>query len=129
MGRKRGRGIINRFFSSTHPLIVRSGRASDAVDMQNAHTQLASIIACLLVVCALYTLTSPLYYLPSATLILIIFVAGWSLVEFQEAKCLYRVKRDECFVWSASFASTLGLGGLHGLIASLLCCLFALMWQ
>ncbi|POM71060.1 Sulfate Permease (SulP) Family, partial [Phytophthora palmivora] len=69
---------------------------------------LASIITCLIVVLSLYTLTSTLYYLPSATLASIIIVAGWTLVEFREAKWLYRVKRDEFFVWAASFVMTLG---------------------
>ncbi|OWZ01590.1 Elongator complex protein [Phytophthora megakarya] len=98
-----------------------------AVNMQNAHTQFASIITTLIVILSLYTLTGTLYYLPRATLASIIIVAGYTLVEFKEAKWLYRVKRDEFFVWTASFILTLGLGVLEGLIASIICSVLALM--
>ncbi|KAL7691863.1 putative SLC26A/SulP transporter, STAS domain superfamily [Plasmopara halstedii] len=118
--------VICGFFQGVPPT---GGMSRTAVNLQNAHTQLASIITCLIVIFALYTLTSTLYYLPSATLASIIIVAGWSLVEFREAKWLYHVKRDEFVVWSASFASTLGLGVLNGLIASVLCCILVLMWK
>ncbi|KAG6975847.1 hypothetical protein JG688_00001977 [Phytophthora aleatoria] len=118
--------VVCGFFQAMPPT---GGMSRTAVNLQNAHTQLASIITCLIVVLALYTLTSTLYYLPSATLASIIIVAGWTLVEFREAKWLYRVKRDEFFVWAASFALTLGLGVLNGLIASIICCVLALMWK
>ncbi|KAG3114938.1 hypothetical protein PI125_g5981 [Phytophthora idaei] len=118
--------VVCGFFQAMPPT---GGMSRTAVNLQNAHTQLASIITCLIVVLALYTLTSTLYYLPSATLASIIIVAGWTLVEFREAKWLYRVKRDEFFVWASSFALTLGLGVLNGLIASIICCVLALMWK
>jgi SulP family sulfate permease len=118
--------VVCGFFQAMPPT---GGMSRTAVNLQNAHTQLASIITCLIVVLALYTLTSTLYYLPSATLASIIIVAGWSLVEFREAKWLFRVKRDEFFVWAASFALTLGLGVLNGLIASIICSILALMWK
>ncbi|KAG6594357.1 Sulfate Permease (SulP) Family [Phytophthora cinnamomi] len=118
--------VVCGFFQAMPPT---GGMSRTAVNLQNAHTQLASIITCLIVVLALYTLTGTLYYLPSATLASIIIVAGWSLVEFREAKWLYRVKRDEFFVWSASFVLTLGLGVLNGLIASIICSILALMWK
>ncbi|KAG6617372.1 Sulfate Permease (SulP) Family [Phytophthora cinnamomi] len=103
------------------------GMSRTAVNMQNAHTQLASIVTTLIVIIALYTLTGTLYYLPRATLASIIIVAGYTLVEFKEAKWLFRVKRDEFFVWAASFILTLGLGVLEGLIASIICSVLALM--
>ncbi|KAF1772875.1 SLC26A/SulP transporter domain [Phytophthora cactorum] len=57
------------------------------VNMQNAHTQLASIITTLIVIFPLHS-TGTLYYLPRATLASIIIVAGYTLVEFKEAKWL-----------------------------------------
>lgn len=118
--------IVCGFFQAVPPT---GGMSRTAVNMQNAHTQLSSMITCCLVVLALYTLTNTLYYLPSATLAAIIIVAGSTLIEFQEAKWLYRIKRDEFLVWAASFVLTLGLGVLNGLFASILCCLLALMWK
>ncbi|POM75832.1 Sulfate Permease (SulP) Family, partial [Phytophthora palmivora] len=49
-------------------------------------------------------------YLPDYMLESMVIVAGWTLVEFREAKWLYRVKRDEFFVWAASFVMTLESG-------------------
>ncbi|RLN45354.1 hypothetical protein BBJ28_00015009 [Nothophytophthora sp. Chile5] len=118
--------VVAGFFQAMPPT---GGMSRTAVNLQNAHTQLASIITCLIVIIALYTLTGTLYYLPSATLASIIIVAGWSLVEFREAKWLFRVKRDEFFVWAASFILTCCLGVLDGLIASIVCSVLALMWK
>ncbi|KAG6960697.1 hypothetical protein JG688_00009473 [Phytophthora aleatoria] len=90
--------VVCGFFQAMPP----TGEMSrTAVNMQNARTQLASIITTLIVIISLYTLT--------------------------EAKWLYRVKRDEFFVWAASFVLTLGLGVLEGLIASIVCSVLALM--
>ncbi|KAL4117685.1 hypothetical protein KRP22_013936 [Phytophthora ramorum] len=118
--------IVAGFFQAMPPT---GGMSRTAVNLLNAHTQLASIFTCLIVILSLYTLTSALYYLPSATLASIIIVAGYSLVEFKEAKWLYRVKRDEFCVWTLSFILTLGLGVLDGLIASIVCSILALMWK
>ncbi|KAF1789692.1 SLC26A/SulP transporter domain [Phytophthora cactorum] len=116
--------VVCGFFQAMPPT---GGMSRTAVNMQNAHTQLASIITTLIVIFSLYTLAGTLYYLPRATLASIIIVAGYTLVEFKEAKWLYRVKRDEFFVWAASFVLTLGLGVLEGLIASIICSVLALM--
>ncbi|ETM01872.1 hypothetical protein L917_01583 [Phytophthora nicotianae] len=118
--------VVCGFFQAMPPT---GGMSRTAVNLLNAHTQLSSIITTLIVILALYTLTSAMYYLPSATLASIIIVAGYSLVEFKEAKWLYRVKRDEFVVWTASFILTLGLGVLDGLIASIVCSVLALMWK
>ncbi|KAG3177056.1 hypothetical protein PC128_g17018 [Phytophthora cactorum] len=118
--------IVAGFFQAMPPT---GGMSRTAVNLLNAHTQLASIFTCLIVILSLYTLTSALYYLPSATLASIIIVAGYSLVEFKEAKWLYHVKRDEFWVWTLSFILTLGLGVLDGLIASIVCSILALMWK
>ncbi|KAE8877554.1 hypothetical protein PF003_g38350 [Phytophthora fragariae] len=118
--------LVCGFFQAMPPT---GGMSRTAVNLLNAHTQLSSIITTLIVILALYTLTGALAYLPSATLASIIIVAGYSLVEFKEAKWLYRVKRDEFVVWTASFILTLGLGVLDGLIASIVCSVLALMWK
>ncbi|KAK1942904.1 Sulfate transporter 4.1 [Phytophthora citrophthora] len=118
--------VVCGFFQAMPPT---GGMSRTAVNLLNAHTQLSSIFTTLIVILALYTLTGAMYYLPSATLASIIIVAGYSLVEFKEAKWLYRVKRDEFVVWTASFILTLGLGVLDGLIASIVCSVLALMWK
>ncbi|RLN49266.1 hypothetical protein BBJ29_008260 [Phytophthora kernoviae] len=124
-----GLGIASIVCGFFRAMLPTGGMSCAAMNLMNAHTQLASIITCLIVILALYTLTGTLHYLPSATLASIIIVAGYSLVEFKEAKWLYLVKRDEFAVWTASFILTLGLGVLDSLIASIVCSILALMWK
>ncbi|KAF1327204.1 Sulfate transporter 4.1, partial [Globisporangium splendens] len=118
--------IVCGFFQAMPPT---GGMSRTAVNLQNAHTQVASIITTLIVIFCLYTMTGTLYYLPRATLASIIIVAGFSLIEFKEAKWLYRVKRDEFVVWVLSFILTLGLGVLDGLIGSIIVSILALMYK
>ncbi|GAB9472012.1 Sulfate transporter 4.1 [Globisporangium polare] len=118
--------IVCGFFQAMPPT---GGMSRTAVNLQNAKTQLASIITTLIIIFCLYTMTGTLYYLPRATLASIIIVAGFSLIEFKEAKWLYRVKRDEFVVWVLSFILTLGLGVLDGLIGSIIVSVLALMYK
>ncbi|POM80011.1 Hypothetical protein PHPALM_2204, partial [Phytophthora palmivora] len=57
--------VVCGFFQAMPPT---GGMSRTAVNMQNAHTQLASIITTFIVILSLYTLTGTLYYLPRATL-------------------------------------------------------------
>jgi MFS superfamily sulfate permease-like transporter len=118
--------IVCGFFQAMPPT---GGMSRTAVNFMNARTQLSSIITTLLIILSLYTLTGTLYYLPRATLASIIIVAGTTLIEFREAKWLYKVKRDEFWVWTLSFILTLGLGVLDGLIGSIIVSIIALMYK
>ncbi|KAF0698311.1 Aste57867_11064 [Aphanomyces stellatus] len=115
---------IGSFFQAMPPT---GGMSRTAVNMQSARTQLASVITVTLVIVLLCVGTETLYYLPKASLAAIIIVAGFWLVEIDEAKWLYRSKRDEFYVWLGSFVLTLGLGILPGLLASIVCSLLAIV--
>uniref|UniRef100_K3X516 STAS domain-containing protein n=1 Tax=Globisporangium ultimum (strain ATCC 200006 / CBS 805.95 / DAOM BR144) TaxID=431595 RepID=K3X516_GLOUD len=118
--------LIGSFFQA---MPSTGGLSRTAVNMQNARTQLASLITVGVVVIALYTATSVLAYLPKASLAAIIIVSGQSLIETKEAKWLYRVKRDEFYVWLASFILTVTLGVLPGLLSSIFCSLVAVIYK
>ncbi|CAH0485178.1 unnamed protein product [Peronospora farinosa] len=118
--------LVGSFFQG---MPSTGGLSRTAVNMQNARTQLASVITVLVVVMVLYTATSALAYLPKASLASIIIVAGYSLIEMKEAKWLYRVKRDEFYVWLASFVLSCLLGVLPGLISSIFCSLIAVIYK
>jgi SulP family sulfate permease len=90
-----GLGIASVVCGFLRAMPPTGGMSRTAVNMQNAKTQLASIITVGIIILSLYTLTGTLYYLPKSTLSAIIIVAGYSLIEFKEAKWLFRVKRDE----------------------------------
>eukprot|EP00644_Phytophthora_capsici_P009134 jgi/Phyca11/504224/fgenesh2_kg.PHYCAscaffold_6_\ len=118
--------LVGAFFQG---MPSTGGLSRTAVNMQNARTQLASVITVLVVVIVLYTATSALAYLPKASLASIIIVAGYSLIEMKEAKWLYRVKRDEFYVWLASFVLSCLLGVLPGLLSSIFCSLIAVIYK
>lgn len=122
-------GLCNLFGSFFQSMPATGGLSRTAVNMQNARTQLASLITVLVVVLVLYTATSTLAYLPKTSLSAIIIVAGYSLIETKEAKWLYRVKRDEFYVWLASFSLTCLLGVLPGLLSSIFCSLIAVIYK
>lgn len=122
-------GMSNLVGSFFQAMPSTGGLSRTAVNMQNARTQLASLITVLVVVLALYTSTSALAYLPKTSLSAIIIVAGYSLIELKEAKWLYRVKRDEFWVWLASFSLTCLLGVLPGLLSSIFCSLIAVIYK
>jgi MFS superfamily sulfate permease-like transporter len=118
--------LVGSFFGS---MPATGGLSRTAVNMQNARTQLASLITVGVVIIVLYTATSVLAYLPKASLSAIIIVAGHSLIEIKEAQWLYRVKRDEFYVWLASFVLTVLLGVLPGLLSSIFCSLIAVIYK
>ncbi|KAG7398089.1 hypothetical protein PHYBOEH_011723 [Phytophthora boehmeriae] len=118
--------LVGSFFQG---MPSTGGLSRTAVNMQNARTQLASVITVLVVVVVLYTATSALAYLPKASLASIIIFAGYSLIELKEAKWLYRVKRDEFYVWLASFVLSCLLGVLPGLLSSIFCSLIAVIYK
>jgi MFS superfamily sulfate permease-like transporter len=116
--------ICCSFFQAMPPT---GGMSRTAVNLQNAKTQMASILTWFLIVLCLFFITDVLFYLPKASLAAIIIVAGFSLIEFQEAKWLFAIKKDEFYVWLASFFFTLCLGVVYGLVASILSSIIALM--
>ncbi|KAF0693498.1 Aste57867_15553 [Aphanomyces stellatus] len=116
--------IVGSIFQAMPPT---GGMSRTAVNMQSARTQLASVITVALVIVVVCAATHTLYYLPKATLASIVIVAGYWLIEIDEAKWLYRSKRDEFYVWLGSFGLTLGLGIFPGLIASIVCSLIAIL--
>ncbi|KAF0694802.1 Aste57867_14326 [Aphanomyces stellatus] len=115
---------VGSFFQVMPPT---GGLSRTAVNMQSAKTQLSSIITVAIVMIALTVATDAMYFIPKASLAAIIIVAGYWIVEIDEAKWLYCHKRDEFYVWVASAAATLGLGMLAGLFVSIGCSLLAIL--
>nr|CCA20710.1 Sulfate Permease (SulP) Family putative [Albugo laibachii Nc14] len=122
-------GMANLIGSFFQGMPSTGGLSRTAVNMQNARTQVASLISAVVVVIALYTATGTLAYLPKTSLSAIIIVAGYSLIESKEAKWLFRVKKEEFYVWLASFVLTVLLGVLPGLLSSIFCSLIAVIYK
>ena len=89
-----------------------------AVQYQSgARTQLASIITALMILATLLFLTPLFYYLPNAALAAIIMVAVYRLLDFEEARRVFKIRRADGVALLLTFALTLLVGVEEGIIA------------
>ncbi len=89
-----------------------------AVQYQSgAKTQLASIITALMILATLLFLTPLFYYLPNAALAAIIMVAVYRLLDFEEARRVFKIRRADGVALLLTFALTLLVGVEEGIIA------------
>lgn len=108
--------IAGGFFSS-YP--VTGGFSRTAVnDQAGAQSGLASIISAIMVAITLLFLTPLFYYLPTASLAAIIMVAVFGLVDIQEARHLFAIKKSDFYLLLLAFFATLILGIEEGILVS-----------
>ncbi len=101
---------------------VSGGVSRSAVNAQSgSRTPLASIITALLIILALLVLTPAFYYLPKAVLAAVIISAVASLIDTDEIKYLFRVKKSEGLVLVLTTVATLGFGIIEGLVFGVVC--------
>ena len=97
---------------------VAGGFSRTAVnDQAGANTGLAAVISAGVIVLTLLFLTPLFYYLPQAVLASIIMVAVFKLIDWQEARRLWRVDRSDFWMLAVTFAATLLLGIQTGIAA------------
>lgn len=95
---------------------VTGGFSRTAVnDQAGAKTGLASIISALLIVLTLLFLTPLFYSLPKAILASVIMVAVFGLIDFREARHLWKVDRSDFWMLAITFVATLSLGIEQGI--------------
>lgn len=112
-----GLGLANvgGSFFSAYP--VTGGFSRSAVNYQaGARTPLASIITAVLIMLTLLFFTDLFYYLPKAVLAAIIMVAVYSLIDFHEAKKLFKLNNADGWTWILTFLATLVLGIQTGIL-------------
>jgi SulP family sulfate permease len=118
-----GLANVSAAFSSGFPVAGSFSRT--AVNHQaGARTQLAAVVSATMIVLTLLFLTPLLYHLPNAALAAVIVVAVLRLVDVEEAKKTFRVRRVDGYAMALAFALTLLLGVEEGV---LLGALFALL--
>lgn len=109
-----GLANVSGSFFSAYP--VTGGFSRSAVNYQSgARTPLASMITAVLIMLTLLFFTDLFYYLPKAVLAAIIMVAVYSLIDFGEAKQLFKINRADGWTWFITFGSTLVLGIQKGI--------------
>lgn len=109
-----GLANIGGAFFSAFP--TTGGFSRTAVnDQAGARTGMASIISALLILLTLLFLTPLFYYLPKAILASVIMVAVFGLIDFKEAKYLWKTDRRDFLMLIVTFLATLTLGIEQGI--------------
>lgn len=119
-----GLGLANVVGSLTSAFPVTGGFSRTAVNAQaGARTNVAGVVTALMVGLALVLLTPLFYFLPKAVLAGIIMTAVFGLIDLDEVRHLWKVKRSDLAMLLITFAVTLGVsieaGIAAGVIASL----------
>ncbi|MDE5413416.1 SulP family inorganic anion transporter [Alkalihalobacterium chitinilyticum] len=126
----KGLGLANIFSSFIASMPVTGGFSRTAVNYQSgAKTGLASIISAVLIIITLLFLTPLFYYLPNAVLAAIIIVAVYSLIDINEAKHLFKVKKIDGWVLTVTFFLTLFIGIEIGILIGIVVSLVVFIWR
>ncbi|MBT8252955.1 MAG: STAS domain-containing protein, partial [Bacteroidia bacterium] len=104
-----GLSNIGGSFFQSYP--TTGGFSRTAVnDQAGARTALSGIISAVLIVLTLLFLTPLFYNLPKTILASVIMVAVFGLIDFKEARHLYKSHRTDFWMLIVTFVATLGLG-------------------
>ncbi len=98
-------------------------------DQSGAKTGMASIISAALIALTLLFLTPLFYYLPKAILASVIMVAVFGLIDFKEAKHLWRTDRGDFCMMLATFVGTLALGIEEGIVIGVILSLALIIFR
>ena len=119
--------ILGSFFSS---FPVTGGFSRTAVnDQAGARTGLASIISAVLIILTLLFLTPLFYYLPKAILASVIMVAVFGLIDFKEAKHLWKHDKRDFAMLFVTFIATLSMGIEEGILIGVVLSLIMVIYR
>jgi MFS superfamily sulfate permease-like transporter len=82
---------------------------------------LHNVVALILMILALTTITHQLFYLPKAILAAVIINALGPMLEFKNGLKYYKLNKGEFFIWLATFVVCL-FGGMSSHTATIACC-------
>lgn len=121
-------GFANVGASFFQAFPTMGGFARSAVnDQSGAKTPLAGVISAVIVMLTLLFLTPYFYYLPNAILAAIIIVAVYGLIDFKEAKHLWKTDRRDFAMFMITAIATLVLGVEEGIMVGIGVSIFALL--
>ncbi len=111
-----GLGVANIVGSFFQAFPATGGFGRTAVnDQSGANTGLASIISASFIALTLLFLTPLFYFLPKAILASVIMIAVVGLIDFKEAKHLWKTDKVDFTMLAATFLATLVLGIEEGI--------------
>jgi len=113
-------GVANVLGSLTSAYPVTGSFSRSAVNNQvGAQTQLSGLITGMLLLLTLLLLTPAFYHLPKFALAAIVISSVTNLVDYNEARHLWKVKKTDCMLWFVAFLGTLFLGVQTGLLLAI----------
>ncbi|MBW2526100.1 MAG: solute carrier family 26 protein [Deltaproteobacteria bacterium] len=125
-----GLGVANIAGGMLQGYPVTGGFSRTAVNAQaGAKSGIASLITAAVIALTLLFLTSLFHFLPKAVLAAIIMVAVFGLVDLDEVKHLYRVKRGDLALLATTFVATLLLGIEAGILIGVAASLVAVIYR
>jgi SulP family sulfate permease len=109
---------------------VTGGFSRTAVNYQSgARTSLSSIITAGIILMTLLFLTSLFHFLPHTVLASIVMAAVVGLVDIQEVRHLFQIKKIDGWMWIVTFAATLALGSERGILIGVVFSLLVFIWR
>lgn len=119
--------VVGAFFQA-YP--TTGGFSRTAVNSQaGARTQLAGVFSAAIIGLTLLFLTPLFYYLPNAVLAAIVMVAVFGLIDWKEARYLWKVDRRDFGLMMLTFFATLGLGIEQGILVGVVASLIVVIHQ
>ncbi|HKL89316.1 MAG TPA: sulfate permease, partial [Salinibacter sp.] len=119
--------IAGAFFSA-YP--TTGGFSRTAVnDEAGAKTNLAAIFSAGIIALTLLFLTPLFYYLPKAVLAAIVMVAVFGLIDWEEARYLWKVDRRDFGLMALTFVATLTLGIEQGILVGVIVSLIVVIYE
>ena len=125
-----GLGLANILGSLFQSFPTTGGFSRTAVNAQaGAQTQVSALITAGIIALTLLFLTPLFYYLPKAVLAAIVMVAVFGLIDWKEARYLWRVDRKDFGLMLLTFAATLSLGIEQGILVGVIVSLIVVVHQ
>jgi sulfate permease, SulP family len=92
---------------------------TEMVDEAKSRTQVAQLTTALVVALVLLFLTKPLQYLPNAVLSAVVFLIGLKLIDIATMRAIWRLRRDEFWVATATATVVVCVGVEQGIILAI----------
>ncbi len=125
-----GLGLANIAGSLFQAFPVAGGFGRSAVNYQaGAKTQLAALITAALIIATLVFMTPLFYYLPNAALAAIVVVAVLGLIDFDELKHLWKLRKADAYSLLVAFFATLFIGVEQGIVIGVAFSLMTFIWR
>ncbi|RKS85222.1 high affinity sulfate transporter 1 [Orbus hercynius] len=118
-------GIANIVAGLSNGFVVSGTSSRTAVnDVNSGKTQLVSIIAAGTIALVVFFLLSPLQYIPTAVLGIILIYSSWSLIDIHSIARFFKLNRDAFYLSLVTFIAVLLIGIIPGMALSVLLGLF-----